>query len=214
MKGIKILTVFICLVLVMGFALVPALACNAQEVSYEEDNTDKALPEEAESTRAEEDGISQGGFAYYYGRISESIAAVFDTENLDTLITWCCSVLSVLIVSLLKGSVNKLKNKISGTLDGSTAKTNELIEGYNENSKRIENLEASTHRLYEMLEEKCALDSSVSEKVSAFAEMMFLIYNGSTTIPEGLKDVLRVKYANLAVSCRQVSDDKEGQASV
>ena len=209
MKKMKLLTIFVCLTFMIGALFAPSIVCYADEIS---DGSGYTEPLEAEQEVSVPEGEEeQGGFTYYYVRISESIATLFEKENLDTLITWCCSVLSVLIVGLLKASVTRLKNKISGTLDGSTAKTNELIEGYNENSARIDELSESTDRLYQMLEEKCALDRSVSEKVSAFADMMFLVYNGSTTLPDGLKDVLRVKYAHLISTAD--STDAEGQAS-
>ena len=186
---IKVISVF-CALLV----LVSLLVCTPLAVSG-------GTLEEGES--AQRQGVSagenapEGSFSYYYGKVAESFADLFSKDNLGTLITWGCSVLSVLIVSLLRSSVSKLKNKISSTLDKSTLKTNELIEGYNKNNLDIAGLAEKTDGLYRMLEEKCALDRSVSEKVDAFAQMLFLVYNGSTTLPEGLKDVLRVKYAKL-----------------
>ena len=181
---IKVISVFCTLLILISLLVCAPLAVSADTLA------------EGAAVQTEE-SIPEGGFSYYYSKVAESFADLFSKENLGTLITWGCSVLSVLIVSLLRSSITKLKSKISSTLDKSTDKTNELIEGYNKNSADVVALAEKTDGLYRMLEEKCALDRSVSEKVDAFAQMLFLIYNGSTTLPEGLKDVLRVKYAKL-----------------
>ena len=118
--------------------------------------------------------------------------------------------LSILIVTLLKSSITRLKNKISGTLDNSTHKTDELVEGYNENCRHIEELTSVTRELSAKLDEKSDIDREINENVRSFAEMLFLVYNGSTTIPEGMKDVLRTKYAKLE---RALAEKESGESA-
>lgn len=178
-----------------------------EEVTSDEITSDQIDPD-AEASEAPADIADAKGFAYYYSVIYGNIAKLFEEENLDTVITWGCSVLSVLVVTLLKGSVSRLKNKISGTLDSSTLKTDELVEGYNRNSQRLEELSALTKDLQDKLDQKTSIDAEINENVRSFAEMLFLVYNGSTTIPEGMKDVLRTKYARLE---RSLAEQGEGE---
>ncbi len=166
----------ICLITVLVFTLCPIL-CHAESA----------------------EGLERAPQSFFE-RVKDRAKTLMTRENLDIIIGWGGSVVSVMLVALLKGSLTKLKNKISGTLDGTTAKTNELIEGYNENNRQLSELSERTAEIERQLNEKCALDRAVSEDVRAYADMLMLVYSGSTTLPEGLKDVLRAKYARLLES--------------
>lgn len=218
----KITIAALCLLMTLALFTALPLISHAEEAAADTDEvlvTEEPVNEDpppVQSGETEQSGTQQQappadiadakGFAYYYSVIYGNIAKLFEEENLDTIITWGCSVLSVLVVTLLKGSVSRLKNKISGTLDSSTLKTDELVEGYNRNSQRLEELTEVTRELQDKLDEKTSIDGEINENVRSFAEMLFLVYNGSTTIPEGMKDVLRTKYARLERSLAE----KEG----
>lgn len=136
------------------------------------------------------------------GRISE----MTEPENVVRAVTWASSVASVLIITLLRASLIKLRNKISGTLENAAEKTNELVECYNESNRRIDRLENTLGSLSDTAMSKNSRESETYEAVCAFADMLFTVYNGSTTIPEGMKDLLREKYAGLLKSAKGEGD--------
>ena len=136
------------------------------------------------------------------GRISE----MTEPENVVRAVTWASSVASVLIITLLRASLIKLRNKISGTLENTAEKTNELVECYNESNRRIDRLENTLGSLSDTAMSKNSRESETYEAVCAFADMLFTVYNGSTTIPEGMKDLLREKYAGLLKSAKGEGD--------
>lgn len=142
-----------------------------------------------------------GGF---YRSLGEAIKSASDPENIRGTVTWICSLISMLVITLLRGSLLKLKSKISGTLDSATSKTNELVECYNESNRRISDLEGSLEELRSI--SRSGADEKTYGAVLSFAEMLFMVYNNSTTIPEGMKDLLREKYAAL---CKAGGERKE-----
>jgi|GEM_PF-2121495 len=162
--------------------------------------------EETSESASEEETVGGSVYQVLIGRLSE----LTEPDNIVKAVAWLCSVASVLIITLIRNSIIKLKNKISGTLDNTAEKTNELVEAYNENNLKIDRLEALVGEVRAKAGEKNERDESVYQAVRDFSEMFFMIYNNSTTIPEGVKDIVRAKYA----ASLSADDKKEGGGRV
>ena len=149
----------------------------------------------------------------FYTSLTEAVRQASDPSSLSRTVTWICSLVSVIIITLIRGSLMKIRNRISGTLDSTTSKTNELVECYNQNNEKIDRLEKDVSLIGNTVGQKSERDERTYQAVLSFAEMLFMVYNNSTTIPDGMKDVLRSKYAKICgeagKSAYEASDTEE-----
>ena len=152
------------------------------------------------------DGKENNEKKSFYTALVDAISDAAEPASLSRTVTWICSLVSVIIITLIRGSLIKIKNRISGTLESATSKTNELVECYNDSNLRIGRLEKDVSLITGAVAEKSARDENTYQAVLSFAEMLFMVYNNSTTIPEGMKDVLRTKYAKM---CEAVGDSED-----
>lgn len=149
------------------------------------------------SAPAREAGAEQENRESLYDLLAERVSELSEPDNVVRAVTWISSLISVLIITLIRGSIIKLRNKISGTLDNTTEKTNELVESYNENNRKIDRLECALDELTKKTDDRNVYDRETYEALCTFADMLFTVYNNSTTIPEGMKELLREKYSGL-----------------
>lgn len=184
-----VLVFILCVTVCLVAARSPAVA-HAEELPQEETEIVQEVPKG--------DGVPEGE-PTFFGRIWEWVQA-----NVAEILT---VVGDIVLVGFMIAQKVKQKNKLAAigadvltVKDGVTntetsqrnvvSVTNELIEGYNKFEKALNNFDATESERYKTM-------LAAFAQTKAILEILTTVYANSKNIPQGVKDLVNLKYADV-----------------
>lgn len=232
----RFFAILLCLIAVMTLCVFPVTA-SAEEVSAETSETvetetpvvdepvvETPAPEPEtpvpEAPEASEDSGGESTYHTLFTRVWEFVTT-YSGETLSVV----GSVILLILNLILKHSSSKMsketkktleniKGEVEETLGGQNSVvdvTNRMIDGYNGLSERYDAMKEAYDQYGAMEGERNRIVGAVLATNSAILEILTTVYVNSKNLPQGVKDLVNLKYANCL---KTLEDDKQLMAIV
>ena len=197
---------------ILVVAMLFGVVVNAEEVAIgtidaEAVETIEELPEEAEETEmtSEEESEEESIYEALFNRLWEYIE-----ENKTEVVGVLGDALLFVFAFFLKSAmsktdkntkleINDIKDKVSRTLGGQNGVVgvvNNLIDSYNTLQKEYAALKESYDKYGELEDKRNRLVGALVAQNTALMEIITTVYANSKNLPQGVKDIVHIKYAN------------------
>lgn len=221
----RIFAILLCLIAVTTLCVFPVTA-SVEEVKAETVETETfvagepsvetpVLEPESPVPEAPEDSDGESTYHTLFTRIWEFVTT-YSGETLSVI----GSVILLILNLVLKHSSSKMsketkktleniKGEVEETLGGQNSVvdvTNRMIDGYNGLSERYDAMKGAYDQYGAMEGERNRIVGAVLATNSAILEILTTVYVNSKNLPQGVKDLVNLKYANCLKS---LEDDKQ-----
>lgn len=223
----RVLVKLLCFIAVMMFCIFP-ITVKAEEVGAESSKvaeadisaSDEAVVETPASQAPEYSDGEKSTYHTLFTRVWEFVTT-YSGETLSVI----GSVILLILNLILKHSsskmsketreeLEKIKGGVKETLGGQDSVvdvTNRMIDGYNGLSERYDAMKETYDRYGAMEGERNRIVGAVLATNSAVLEILTTVYANSRNLPQGVKDLVNLKYANCLKS---LEDDERLMAIV
>lgn len=230
----RFFAILLCLIAVMTLCVFP-MTVSAEEASAETSETvetetptvDEPVVEtpapEPETPLPEAPEASEGGESTYhtlFTRVWEFVST-YSGETLSVI-----GSIALLILNLIlkhssskmsketKKALENIKGEVEETLGGQTSVVkvvNDMIDGYNGLSNNYKDMKEAYDQYGAMEGERNRVVGAVLATNAAILEILTTVYVNSKNLPQGVKDLVNLKYANCL---KTLEDDKQLMAIV
>ena len=229
----RFFAMLLCIIAVMTLCVFP-VTVSAEEVSAETSETvetetptvdepvvETPAPEpETPLPEAPEDSGGESTYHTLFTRVWEFVST-YSGETLSVIGTIVLLILNFILKfssskmsKETKEKLEKIKGEVEETLGGQTSVVevvNNMIDGYNGLSKNYSDMKESYDQYGALEGERNRVVGAVLATNSAILEILTTVYVNSKNLPQGVKDLVNLKYANCL---KTLEDDKQLMAIV
>lgn len=230
----RFFAMMLCIVAVMTLCVFP-MTVSAEEVSAETSETVETETPVAEEPVVEEtapeietpvpeapEASGDGENAYHtlFTRIWEFVTT-YSGETLSVVGSVILLILNLILKHAgsktskdTKKALETIKGEVEETLGGQNSVVdvvNNMIDGYNGLSKRYDAMKESYDLYGQTEDERNRVVGAVLATNTAILEILTTVYVNSKNLPQGVKDIVNLKYANCL---KTLDDDKQLKAIV
>lgn len=231
----RFFAMMLCIVAVMTLFVFP-MTVSAEEVSAETLETVETETPVAEEPVVEEEtapeietpvpeapeasGDGENAYHTFFTRIREFITT-YSGETLSVLGSVILLILNLILKHAgyksskdTKKALEAIKGEVDETLGGQNSVVdvvNNMIDGYNSLSEKYDAMKESYDLYGQTEDERNRVVGAVLATNTAIIEILTTVYVNSKNLPQGVKDIVNLKYANCL---KTLDDDKQLKAIV